>query len=495
MNARKKALLCFTVGALAGGIYGITLLADRINDSPSSAAPAVRIDDTPIERDGAWRNSFAATVKKVRPSVVYVNTETKAAVPGIRRHFFPPDLPGFRFDFDPFGERERVVRNTGSGVVVSEDGYILTNNHVVASADGIEIVLADSDKSYPAVLVGADPLTDIAVLKIEAQELPAITLGDSDTLEMGDVVLAVGNPFGIGKTVTMGIVSAIGRGINDLRDDRYLDNFIQTDAAINPGNSGGALVDADGRLMGINTLIVSRSGGNNGIGFAVPINIARHVMNDLVADGKVRRGFLGVAIQDLSPDLAKHFHLENADGVLIGEVFADSPAERAGLKDGDVIVSLNDKAIKNLREFRAKIATSPDQTVGLVVVRDGQYLDIDASLGVRNESSSSSRPWNDNPVWRHDLLEDVTIENINDVHRRSLHIPRRIEGVLVTGIAPSSKAFRAGIREGDVIQSLDREPIDSVRNARELSRNADNRPLLLKIWRRGNSKYLMVDPD
>jgi len=337
------------------GLAGMVVIAwvtmaagPKDEDRPSSknGSPNWVVNDRPIARDGKFTSSFSPIVKKVTPSVVKVVTTTK-----VKQAAFQ-DMPGFdnpffrRFfgdQFDQPGRRPRMEmppqHGVGSGVIVTKDGYILTNNHVVDGADEVKITLQDG-REFTAKVIGKDPKTDVAVVKVDAKELPAVEVADSDKIEVGDVVLAVGNPFGIGQTVTMGMVSAMSRATLGLD----YEDFIQTDAAINPGNSGGALVDAEGRLIGINTAILSRSGGNQGIGFAIPTNLARDVMDSLVTDGKVTRGYLGVMIQDVTPALAREFKLKEQKGALIGDVVPKGPAEKSGLKSGDVVLEFNGKA-------------------------------------------------------------------------------------------------------------------------------------------------------
>jgi Do/DeqQ family serine protease len=311
--------------------------------------PAIHVDSTPVDRSSASGNSYAPMVKKIAPSVVNIYS-TRFTKQRVYRNPWMAD-PFFRQFFGgqlPQDGRERTLRDDwlGSGMVVTPDGYILTANHVVEGADEVKVGLSNDKTEYAAKIIGTDPDTDIAVLKIEARDLPAITLGDSSQLEVGDVVLAIGNPFGIGQTVTRGIISALGRSI-PLQDDynpyrrRSYQDFIQTDASINKGNSGGALVDAQGRLIGINDAIVSPSGTSAGIGFAVPINLARSVMEGFINGGKVDRGYLGIDLQDVDAGLAKSFGVSGSGGALIADVGPDSPAEHAGLKPGDVVESVN----------------------------------------------------------------------------------------------------------------------------------------------------------
>src|SRR5262245_1199264 len=316
---------------VAGATAAVTSKNEPRDGSPPAAIRLV-VDERPVTRDAKLGTSFAPVVKKVAPSVVKVTTSTKAKQTS--------DLPGFdnpffrRFfgdEFDSRGSRRQYnaprQHGLGSDVIVTKDGYILTNNHVVDQADEVKVALQDG-REFTGKVVGKDPKTDVAVLKIDTKDLPSLQMADSDQIEVGDIVLAIGNPFGIGQTVTMGMVSATGRATLGLD----YEDFIQTDAAINPGNSGGALVDSDGRLIGINTAILSRSGGNQGIGFAIPTNLARDVMESLVKDGKVTRGYLGVMIQDVTPALAKEFNLKDQRGALVSDVVPKSPADKSGLK-------------------------------------------------------------------------------------------------------------------------------------------------------------------
>src|SRR5882724_1863047 len=332
LHLTVAAMLC--VGTFSGWVVPRT---------DAATLPRLNVQNSALNRDKPQPASFAPIVKKVSPSVVNIYTtktvrENPAMSPLLDDPFFRQYF-GVPLENAP---RERREQALGSGVIISEDGYILTNNHVVDGADEIKAALADDKTVYDAKVIATDPQTDIAVIKVDAKKLPAIAITDSDLLEVGDTVLAIGNPFGVGQTVTTGIVSAKGRGGMGIVD---YEDFIQTDASINPGNSGGALVDIEGRLVGINQSIISRSGGNQGIGFAVPINLARYVMERLITDGKVSRGYLGVIIQPLTPELAKEFKLPENTGALVGEVAPKSPAAEAGLKEGDVIIDFNGKKV------------------------------------------------------------------------------------------------------------------------------------------------------
>ena len=455
--------------------------------------PRIRVDASPLEREGPSFTSFAPAIREAMPSVVHVYTRRKSPVVPMRQQI---PFGGYGhldpFDMIPNGPRglPRIpeVRGSGSGVIVSDDGYILTNHHVIENADRIEIRYSNEDRVIPATLVGTDPSTEIAVIKVEAEGLSAITLGDSDNLEMGDLVLAIGNPFGIGKTVTMGIVSATGRGLATPREHHRIDNYIQTDAAINPGNSGGALVDAAGRLVGINTAIISRGGGNDGIGLAVPVNIARNVMEELVQHGEVRRGHLGISFQPLTKDLAGGFGLDEAQGVLVAEVFENSPADEAGLREGDVILEIDGRPVKNQFGFRSHIATSPGSTVNLLIHRDGKPMEMEVELGIlHNEDFVSGSPWwNDDAMTVPSSALGMRLTDLEDDHPLE-------HGVRVEAVEPGSRAMRAGIREGDVIQSIGRQRIDNVRQALRLFRENPSQGVLVKVRRNGRTAFKMIN--
>ena len=337
-----------------------------IQQAPQPAANAVSVSE-----------SFAPAAQKVIPSVVNVFTQQKVRTPA------HPALrdPIFRYFFgDRLDERPREVSNLGSGVIVSPNGYILTNHHVVEAADEIQVALANG-QTLPARVVGADPETDLAVLKIDAGDLPAITFAQIDSLKVGDWVLAVGNPFGVGQTVTAGIVSALGRthlGINTF------ENFIQTDAAINPGNSGGALVDAAGHLVGVNSAIYSRTGGSQGIGFAIPVSIARQIMEQIIKSGSVTRGWVGIEVQDITPELAESFNLKNVDGALIAGVLKGGPADAGGIRPGDILLAVNGNKVSNSASLLNLIAAlKPAEAARLTVARKQQVLDLKIQVGRR----------------------------------------------------------------------------------------------------------------
>jgi Do/DeqQ family serine protease len=339
-------------------------------------------------------------------------------------------------------------------VIVSPDGYILTNNHVVEGADELKVLLAD-ERELIAKVIGADPKTDIAVIKIEGDKLPVLTLADSDYIRVGDVVFAVGNPLGVGQTVTMGIVSAKGRSVGILEEVAGYESFIQTDAAINMGNSGGALVDAKGRLIGINSAILSPSRGNIGIGFAVPINLAATVMHSLIETGSVSRGYLGVASQTLSAEHAEALGLNRSTkGVMVTDVYPGTPAESAGLKRGDVILSINGKPVTSLRDLRVLIAQSPpDSKVALTVTRDGKERLVEATLGKLDEKPD-------------ELLSGIEVTPLNDEARQRLNIPARLDGLLVTAVEEGSE-YSDRLAVDVLILQIDREDVTDLEAARK----------------------------
>ena len=481
-NKFKSFLAC----GIAGGVIGLALLGASPKLKEGVAPPKVRVDETPISREGALRASFAPTIKKASPSVVYIYTKKQIQFHR-RQPFFPFGDPWFDryFRVPPLIE-QREQRGLGSGVIVSEDGYILTSYHVVEGVDEIEVLLEDGESPYQARIVDTDLNTDIAVIKIQAKNLPAITLGNSDNLEVGDVVLAIGNPFAIGKTVTMGIVSATGRSGRSTWEGGDPGTFIQTDAAINRGNSGGALVDADGRLVGINTAIATQGGGYDGVGFAIPVNIARNVMNNLTTHGKAARGYLGIGFQPITPDLAEEFGIGEAQGILVTHVIPNSPAEKAGIRDADAIVELDGKPVKTMREFQASIASSPGKEIQLKIIRNREETNVQVTLETLDEDAFGNEDSADNP------LRGIQVEDLTRNWRQRFGIPPRISGAIVVNVDFSSTAYQVGIRAGNVIQSINREPVANAQDANRLIRSLEGDRVLLKLWRGNQSGYLVL---
>jgi serine protease Do len=482
---------------------GSTLVAQSASSGAKrSQNPAAKltIDDSPLSREIRAATSFAPVVKKVATSVVniYSTTTVREPMDPFFRHFFG----------DPSGRQGRSrahkEQGLGSGVIVSPEGYILTANHVVEGADSVKVGLASGEKEFDAKVIGTDPPTDIAVLKIDAKKLlAAVTLADSDKLEVGDVVLAVGNPFAVGQTVTMGIVSAMSRG--GLGISGYED-FIQTDAAINPGNSGGALVDVQGRLVGINTAILSGSGGYQGVGFAVPINMARFVMDRLILEGRVSRGYLGIRLESLTPSLAKAFGLpEDTTGVLVEEVTPESAAAKAGMEDGDVITEFSGRKVVDRRNLQLIVAQTPPGTkvsVRILRGKPGHKLaeeTLTAKLGelpeeaLASASGARSAPKERSPS-KFDALDGVEVQDLDSRMRRQLEIPSNVRGALVSNVEPESNAAEAGLRPGAVIIEIDRQPVADAEAAVALSEKAKGEQILLRIWTQGGgARYLPVD--
>jgi len=365
-----------------------------------------------------------------------------------------------------------------------------------ADEDGVKVSLSDGKTKYDAKVIGKDPRTDVAILKIEApKKLPALTLADSDKLEVGDVVLAIGNPFGIGQSVSSGIISALGRGFGILGQQGYED-FIQTDASINQGNSGGALVDAEGRLIGINQSIASPSGANAGVGFAVPINLARSVMERLVVDGKIVRGFLGVSLQMVTPDLAESFKLPDTSGALVGGVQPNTPAAKAGMKAGDVIVDFNGKRVSDSAHLRLMVAQTPPKTpVNFKVLRDAKEKSFNVTLAELPDdlaASGQDTPSPDRDDSSGGALEGVELADLNNQTRRQFNVPQRIRGALVTRVDEDSTAAEAGLRPGCVVMEIDQQPVSDLETAVDAIRDSKGKRLRLWVYNQGATQYLSV---
>lgn len=439
--------------------------------------------------------AFRQVVKAVRPSVVSISSTKRI---NIRQPDIPQlDVPeGFRGFFDDemlerFFEFRAPRRGfeqygLGSGVIVSEDGYILTNYHVAAEADEVNVTLSDG-RQFRAKIVGGDKATDIAVLKIDANGLKPAKLGKSSTLEVGEWVLAMGSPFGLDQTVTAGIISATGRanvGITDYED------FIQTDAAINPGNSGGPLVNLKGEVVGINTAIASRSGGYMGVGFAIPSEMAGHVMRSIIDKGFVTRGWLGAMIQDLTPELAKSFNFNSTSGVLIGDVVPDSPAEKAGLKAGDIVVKYNGETVETANELRnAVAATAPETEANLDIIRDGQPRNLKVRIAQLDQEKIAA------VVGNRESATDlgITVETLTPQIASQLGLSSRVNGVVVTQVEPGSIASRVGIERGDVVVSVGDKEIQDLKQFREaMSKEKLQQGIRLQIMRDGIKRFVFV---
>ncbi|NLP05702.1 Do family serine endopeptidase [Candidatus Fermentibacteria bacterium] len=461
--------------------------ASPAGDTGGTAAPAApETVYVEVFDPAALGRAFSEIAGKVGPSVVTITSRTTMR---ITTPSFPPLISPFGGDpWQWFGqphEQEYVREGLGSGVIVTGDGYIVTNNHVVSGADQLEVILQDGS-TFPATLVGGDDRSDIAVVKIEADSLTPVQIGDSDSLHVGEIVLAVGSPFALTQTVTQGIVSYLGRSGVGLAD---FENYIQTDAAINPGNSGGALVDLEGRLVGINTAIASRSGGYEGVGFAIPVNLARIVMDDLIGQGYVSRGWLGIMLQEVNSGLAGEFSAPMGS-VLVSDVEEGSPAEDCGLRTGDVITAIDGQQVTSASWFRNRIAAmDPGTKVTLSVLREGRTLTVEAELGLApgdgpNETETAATGGS-NPGW--------TLRNLDGRTAASLGYEGGY-GVLVTGVEPAGRAAEAGLAQGDVIVEVDRTPVSEVDEVRRLVAASGSEALLL-VWREGRTRFLVLDLD
>jgi serine protease Do len=500
-GARSRAIRTFHAAALfcAGALAAPILSCDGVA-WPRSAAPEARADsgaEAGVARNNAalvlpGGHTIADVAEKVTPSVVSVFSERgPQGISGQDGHPFFSD-PFFQFFFGERGvpmprEAPRSLEQSlGSGVIVASDGLIMTNHHVIADAAKIRVALKDG-RELEAKLVGTDAKSDLALLRVSGQNLPAIQMADSSKLRTGDLVLAIGSPFGLGQTVTMGIVSAVGRanmGITDYED------FIQTDAAINPGNSGGALVTMDGRLAGINTAIVSRSGGYQGIGFAIPSRMALQIKDALLRDGKVVRGWLGVAIQDLTPDMAKALGTEAGAGVLVSDVTSGSPAEKAGIKRGDVITRVDGQQPKDASQLRRMVAEAGrGKQVALEVLRDGTPRKLQVKLG---EQPSEQEPRSESAQGtKVEPLAGVEVRDLDRATRSALGLPPALQGVLVTEVEPSSGAADVGLREGDVIVEANRVSTPSSAALRAALARDSARSLLL-VYRKGSTLFMLI---
>ncbi len=425
-------------------------------------------------------DALSSVAEKVKPAVVNISTSRTVKTP--RLPFF--DDPFFRRFFgDPYYQKRKVT-NLGSGVIATSDGYILTNNHVIEGAEDILVKLLDG-KEYKGKVVGTDSRTDIAIIKIDEKNLPTISWGDSDKLKVGELVLAVGNPYGLSQTITMGVISALGRsgiGITDYED------FIQTDAAINPGNSGGALVNIRGELIGINTAIFSTSGGYQGIGFAIPSNMVKNVMDNIINQGRVVRGWLGVNIQPLTPQLAKQFGLKDESGVLLVDVIEGSPADKGGLKRGDVVVEYDKKKIENPFQFRNLVAaTKPGKTVEIKVIRDGKTMTLKTTIEELPTGLQALSPSDlDN------ALKGVHVQELTEDLLKRFGITRKIQGVVINNIEEDSPSFGILMR-GDIIMEINRRPVTNVKEYLDIASKIErNQDILLLIVRDGSSRYLTI---
>jgi len=452
------------------------------------------LDGADIDALERQNQAYERIAKAVTPAIVAIRSTQVVKVqqsPFMTDPFFRQFF-GNMFPQVPQEQREHAL---GSGVIVSPDGYILTNNHVVAKATEISVSLSDK-RAFKGKVVGADPQTDVAVVKIDATNLPTASLGDSSALHVGDIVMAFGNPFGLNFTVTRGAVSALGRSEGGIET---FQNFIQTDAAINPGNSGGALVNVHGQVVGINTAILSGGSGPEGegsfmgIGFAIPINMAKHVMEDLVKTGKVSRGYLGIEIRDLDEGLAKQFNVPDTSGALVEDVTAGGPADKAGLKNGDVVRKVDGQTVSDAGQLTASVTNlNPGTVTTLDILRDGHPMTLKVTLGERpsNLSATAGGP----SSVQQGALRGMSVQNLTPSIREQLGLPSNVTGVVISQLDPNSPAAQAGLQEGDVVESINRQAVHNVGDFDKLAAQAKGQTLL-RINRQGNGVFVVISPE
>ncbi len=475
-------------GGIAIGVMSLCLLLGLTRPLPAQA-------DRQVARE--LSNAFTSVAKEAMPAVVSIKVEKSVEVAGgpfglndpfglfnddLLRKFF-----GDRMAPPPQRPRKYQEQGQGSGFIISKDGYILTNNHVVGDVDKITVELQDGRKFENAKLIGTDPGSEVALIKIDGDNFPILPMGDSDKIEIGDWVVAIGNPFGLSETVTVGVISAVGR--SNVHIAAYED-FIQTDAAINPGNSGGPLIDLDGRVIGINTAIFSQSGGYMGIGFAIPINMAKTIESQLKAHGKVTRGYLGLLAQDVTADMANLLGLKSSEGVVVSSIEKGSPADKAGLVTGDVLMEMDGKKIESYDALRNQVAMlNPGTDVKFLIMRDGKTRQLTVTLGER--PAEVSRGGRSQPERPSEQALGVTVQNVTKDLADQLGY-RIGEGVVVTGVEPGSPAGNAGIQPGDLIESVNRQSISSVEDFEKIISRVKEDKVLLLVRRGEYSRFVVV---
>jgi len=487
LKRRLLAPLLAIVLAASFGAYEIYKPAAATAAVPAPAAPP--LPEESVTSLLALDKAMETLAAHVTPAVVNVTVAVRAQAQGN----VPDDMPDFFKHF--FGDQRhpQIEHGLGSGVIISPNGYIVTNNHVVNNATDIRVTLNDR-RVLSAKLVGADPMTDLAVIKVNANDLPSLPWGDSTTLRPGQNVLAFGNPFGFRFTVTRGIVSGLNRS-NPYSDDPHKPGqFIQTDAAINPGNSGGPLIDARGQVVGINTFLISQSGSFSGMGFAIPTQIAKPTVDTLIKDGKVQHAYMGVGITDVTPDNAKFFHLNDTTGAVITQVDPDAPGAKAGLKVGDVITEVNGQKVSDAGHLQVLISDQrPGARVNLEIMRDGKQMSVPVTveeMSAKNAAgSSTSGEEHGKARW------GVGLSNVTPEVREELQIPRNVQGAVITNVEPGSPADNSGLSRGVVIEEINRHPVTSVADAqRELSSIPKGQDVMLLVWSNGGSTFLVMHP-
>ncbi len=490
-------------GALAAAFaLGAAFFAGHGNVRAASA-----IDDSSVEALTSLDRAMEAVASRVTPAVVNVAVtargkdvdvfEGQGQMQGNPFQGLPPGLRQFFGPMQQNPQQPQIEHGVGSGIIISPDGYIVTNNHVVDGATNIKVTLNDR-RILNAKVVGVDKLNDLAVIKVSASNLPSIAWGDSTKLQPGQTVLAFGSPFGIQFSVTRGIVSAVNRQNPFADDPRKPGDFIQTDAAINPGNSGGALVNAHGELVGINTFIITNSGQFAGAGFAIPSQIVRASTEQLIAHGKVEHGYLGIGINDVTPENAHFFNLQNASGAIVSQVTPDSPASKGGLKTGDVITELNGRTIVNDGALQVAISeTAPGTKIALGVIRDGKPLTLNVTVGeFHGNSEVAGNDGGESPEGGKTGKLGLAVSDLTADARSEINAPEQLHGVVVQSVRPASPADDAGIQPGDVILEVNRKPAESASQfASEVHQSPEGKDLLLLVWSKGGASFRTLHPD
>jgi serine protease Do len=493
---RWVATVAILAALVGGGILevGLRNWSGRTVMGAEKTGVAVAGDASPVSL-GNFANGFSAVLKPALPAVVNIHSSKVVKQRANSMGPFQND-PFFRQFFgDQFGQgqpQSQKEESLGSGVIVTSDGTIVTNNHVIEGASDIKVQLSDK-REFTAKLIGTDAKTDVAVLKINATGLPTLPLGDSSKIQVGDVVFAIGDPFGVGETATMGIVSAKERQIG-IEGPHGYEDFIQTDAAINPGNSGGAMIDLRGNLIGINTAILSgEGGGNQGIGFAIPINMAHGVMDQIETHGKVVRAYLGIHPENLTPGLAKAFGVNGENGVLVGDVLPDTPAAKAGLKKGDVILQLNGQPVNSANDLTLRISQSePGSPAKLQISRDGRTQNVDVKLTELDEKADNAAGGGNEEEGNSGGLEGVNVQALTPEIGEQLNLPSGTRGVLVTSVDPGSAAADAGVQRGMVIQEVNHKAVNSIGEYKQAIAAAHGTVLLLVNYS-GVTSYIAIE--
>ncbi len=482
MILRKKTFVIATVFTIIGFVIGLAI-SSNFNFQSKGYTAEITISKESIDVLSKTNKAIAEIADAVKPSVVNISSTKMVKSPGNSSPFLnDPNFKRFFGDESSKGPREHKQTGLGSGVIVDKNGYILTNNHVVRNADEIKVKLSDK-REFKGRVIGTDQKTDIAVIKIDANDLQAIKFGDSDNLKVGETILAIGNPFGLNQTVTSGIVSAKGRanvGIADYED------FVQTDAAINPGNSGGALVNVKGELVGINTAIFSTTGGYQGIGFAIPSNMAKAVMESLINKGKVIRGWLGITIQSLTSELVKQFNLKDEKGVLVGDIVEDSPAEKAGIQRGDIIVEFDGKEVSDITNLRNMVAnTAPNNEVTIRLIHEEKPKTVTVKIiEMPSDIQTLSKTYENQ-------LKGVYVQNIPAL-KKSFNIPNRVSGVVITDIEDDSPAEGILMRD-DIIMEINKKQINNTKDYDALvSGIKSDEHILILIFRKNSTLYITL---